>query len=160
MRKVRLALCIPLAAGGLALACLALSAPSAVASTVPVTLDLQADVITAAHDGEALHAIVLTEKQIIAEGVQLVPQSEPLALQVQRLNAQILTVESAIKHEATVVSGVGHINSPTGEHKIEAAATDVRRFIGQISHHEAAAKKATSPLVQSFDLGGWRRCPP
>jgi hypothetical protein len=112
MRKARLALSMSLAAGGLVFACLALSAQSAVAGTGPSTVDLRA-VATASHDAEALRTVVIAEKQIIVEGVQLVPQAAPLARRAERLLGQIGNAASAVILDAVDYDSLETTNDPS-----------------------------------------------
>jgi hypothetical protein len=74
-------------------------------------------------------------------------------LPVERLDGQMLKLESAVTHEAAVVGAVGTVSSPAGQKVIGTAAANTRRFIVDIARSEAAAKPATSSLASSFYLG-------
>lgn len=145
MRTARLALCISLAAGGLVFGCLALSAQSAVAETAPTTQDLKTEIINVSHDAQVLHTVILSEEQVIAEGVNLVPQAEPLALHVVQPDNEILRLAHLVTHDAFVVQTGGNVGIAT---------TDVRRLIGNISHDQVAVNAAMPPLVSAFYLPG------
>ncbi len=142
MRKARLALCIPLAAGGLMFGCLA---QSAVAETAPTTQDLTTEITNVGRDAQVLHTVILSEKQIIVEGVDLVPQAKPLALHVVQPDNKILSLAHLVRHDATVVARGGNVGRAT---------TDARRLIGGISRDQRAVNTAMSPLVSAFYLPG------
>jgi hypothetical protein len=149
-RKARLALCASLAAGSSAFAA---SVQSADASTVPVTLELKTAVISAGQDAHALTPVIVAEKRIIADGVQLVPHSVQLAAPVNRLDSHELKLASAITHEASIVRTHGNVSSPANQKVIETAAADTRHLIGHLARDQAAVKPATSALASAFDLG-------
>ena len=123
-------------------ACLALSVQSTVAETAPTTQDAKADVITVSHDAVALRPVILTENKIIAEGVQLVPQSESLASQIQRLHGQMLGLETTITHDVAPV----HRSSFTYRELWEQYG-DLSERLGS---KEAAVNHATGPLVDAW----------
>jgi hypothetical protein len=125
--------------------CLALSAQSAVAETAPTTQDLKTDIANVGHDAQVLHTVILSEKQIIAEGVDLIPQAKPLAFHVVQPDNKILSLAHLVRHDATVVATGGNVGTAT---------TDVRRLIRGISHDQGAVNTAMSPLVNAFYLPG------
>lgn len=146
MRKARLALSISLATGGLVFAGLALSAESAVAGTGPSTVDLGA-VATASHDAEALRTVVIAEKQIIVEGVQLVPQAAPLARRAERLLRQIGNAASAVILDAQSYDRLVKTMDPGRRADIlEHMRTDIRWSL----LYEADVRGITLPLVRFF----------
>jgi hypothetical protein len=147
----KLNLCIALAAGGFVFAALAMPVQPAAAQTV----NLRRAVISAGHDAQALTPVVVAERRIIAQGVQLVPQSASQALQVMRLDGQLLKLDSAITHEAARVGAVRNINSPAGRKVIGTAASATRLDITKLADDAAGAKAAALPLARSFDLGGF-----
>ena len=134
MRKARLALCIPFAAGGLVFGYLALSAQSTVAETAPV--DLKPAVITVHHDAEAMRPVIVTETKIVDEGVQIVPQAESLASRFERLNSQLLKLDGRLIHTSPVEL--------------------VQHDVSNIARDEAAVNVATTPLLNAFTLQGSR----
>lgn len=148
MRKRWLVLCAPLTVGCLVFACLALSAQSAVAETAPTTQDAKAGVITVSYDAEALRPVVLTENKIIAEGVQLVPESESLASQIERLHGQMLGLATTITHDAADAALV-HRSSFTYRELSEQYGDLIER----LGRQEAAVNHATDPLVDAW--GGY-----
>jgi hypothetical protein len=125
--------------------CLALSAQSAVASTGP-SVD-RADVTTASRDAEALRTVVIAEKQIIAEGVQLVPQSAPLARRAEQLLREIANAASAVILDAQAFDSLGKANNPSDRaYFLDRMRNEIRSSLAW----EAAARGITPPLVRFF----------
>ncbi len=126
--------------------CLAISAQSAVAATTPQTQDLRTEVITVGHDAQVLQTVIIAEKQIIAEGVQLVPDSvKPLASHVVRQDNHILTLAHGIRDEIPIVRHGGNVQT---------AARNVRETALGIQRSEADLNGARSHLISAFRLSG------
>jgi hypothetical protein len=79
----------------------------------------------------------------------LVPDSEPLALKLERMDRQILQLDSAITHTAGLVGAVPLVH----------ISVIVRRHVKELARVVEVAKPAMSHLASAFHLGesnaGW-----
>jgi hypothetical protein len=136
-----------LGCGGLAFAGLALSAQVAAAQTRPTSTQA---VITVAQDAQLLTPVVDAQTRIIVDGVRYVPDSEPVALKLERMDRQIVQLDSAIRHAAGLVGSVALVH-------ISAIVT---RHVQQLARVVTAAKPLMSHLAHAFFIGesnaGWQ----
>jgi hypothetical protein len=149
MRNARVAVSISLAAGSLVFACLGLSAQSASAQTAPAQLQLASAVITAGDDAQVLRPIIIEEQKIIVQGVQLVPQSAPLAKPAKRIGQQMLKLDSAITFEAKLLA-YKNLLLKKYKHLVEAANASGHGLVNLMAANFAKRQAALTPLGESL----------